>query len=198
MERKKKLRIVQLSLLLIGSLVIFFSYSYEKFSERGKIIEIEKQKILKKKIKDNIPGDVFYNIEYSGLDLSGNRFILKSKEANTTENKELVDLKKVEAIFYFKDDTILNVWSDFGVYNNKSLDIIFKKNVKAIYEESRLFSENASFSNSQNALTISDNVRVIDKKGTLNADKLFFDINLKTLNIETFNDNKINANLNVK
>ena len=34
----------------------------------------------------------FYNIEYSGLDLSGNRYILKSKEArNNKENQEIVE-----------------------------------------------------------------------------------------------------------
>ena len=40
-------------------------------------------------------------------------------------------MKFVEAIFYFKDDTVLNVWSDNGIYNNKTLDMNFDGNVKA-------------------------------------------------------------------
>ena len=30
-------------------------------------------------------GDIFYNIEYSGLDLTGNRYILRSDEARTNK-----------------------------------------------------------------------------------------------------------------
>ena len=37
-------------------------------------------------------------------------------------------------VFYFKDDTILNIKSDNGIYNNKTLDMIFEKNVKADYK----------------------------------------------------------------
>ena len=40
------------------------------------------------------------------------------------------------ATFYFKDGTILNVWSEFGEYNNKTFDMNFKKNIKAKYEDS--------------------------------------------------------------
>ena len=36
-------------------------------------------------------------------------------------------MKFVEAIFYFKDDTVLNVRSDYGTYNNKTLDMYFNK-----------------------------------------------------------------------
>ena len=35
-------------------------------------------------------------------------------------------------------------------------------------------------------------------KGTMVADKLLFDIKKQTLNIASFNDNKINANINLK
>ena len=50
----------------------------------------------------------FYNIEYSGLDLNGNRYILKSKEAFfwIKSNLKLFNMKFVEANFYFKDNTI--------------------------------------------------------------------------------------------
>ena len=34
-------------------------------------------------------------------------------------------MKFVQAIFYFKDDTVLYVWSDKGLYNNRTLDMKF-------------------------------------------------------------------------
>ena len=111
---------------------------------------------------------MFYNISYSGIDLSGNRYVLKSKIAKTRlENDEIIDMTEVEAVFYFKDDTKLNVSSKFGQYNNKTLDMSFKKNVKANYQKSVLFAEAAEYSNSKSLLTISDKVRVIDTRGIL-------------------------------
>ena len=61
------------------------------------------KKIDKQLAENNSKGDIFYNISYSGLDLSGNRFILKSKEAfNQNSNQDLVNMKYVEAIFISK------------------------------------------------------------------------------------------------
>ena len=195
-DRKKKIKLIQYTLFLLGALVVILSYTNMK---SAKIIPVDQKKIIKNKIDDKTKGDVFFNVEYSGLDLSGNRFVLKAAEASTNQvNQEFIDLKGVEADFYFKDDTILKVNSDFGKYSNKSLDIIFKKNVKALYEGSELLAEEANFSNSKNNLTIMTNVRVKDKRGVLYADSLTFDIKLKTLNIKTFEENKINANLNIK
>ena len=74
----------------------------------------------------------------------------------------------------------------------------FKKNVKATYEGSELFAQEAEYSNVESFLTIADQVRVNDSKGTMFADKLLFDIKEKKLNIASFNNQKINANINLK
>ena len=151
-ERKKRLILIQASLLLIGILVIIFTYKdNRKNSSREEIIPIETQEKIKEKIASQTQdGDIFYNIEYSGLDLAGNRYILKSKEAVNNENsQDVVDMKFVEAVFYFKDDTVLNVWSDSGLYNNRTLDMNFSGNVRAEYEGSKLFAQKAEFSNSK-------------------------------------------------
>ena len=199
-ERKKKLRLIQIILLALGLLIIFFTYYGKKNNKIDLIISDKKQKEIKEQFVDsNQKGDIFYNIEYSGLDLAGNRYFLKSKEAyNDSSNQEMVSMKDVEAIFYFKDNTVLNVKSDEGVYNNKSLDMIFKKNVKAVYEGSELSAGKAEYSNSGSYLIISEKVTVNDLKGSIYADKLFFDIKKQTLNIAAFNDDKINANINLK
>jgi len=107
-------------------------------------------------------------------------------------------MKFVEANFYFKDKTILNVISDEGLYNNKTLDMIFEKDVKAKYEGSKLFADKANYSNLNGFLTISENVTVIDQKGSVVADKLIFDIKKQNLKIISLNNNKVNAKINLK
>ena len=177
--------------------MIFITYTYKGLFLNKKISQkatplIENETTEQKE-------NIFYNIEYSGLDLAGNRYIIKSKEATTNvSNQEIVNMKFVESFFYFKDDTVLKVKSDYGTYNNKTLDMFFNSNVKANYQNSVLFAENAEYSNSENFLSISGKVKIEDFKGTMFADKLLFDIKKHKLNITSFNDDKINANLNLK
>ena len=199
-ERKKKLIIIQITLLLIGSLIILFTYSDLEVIDKEKIITAETQKKIEDQLKNNTQdGDIFFNIEYSGLDLAGNRFILKSKEAfNKKTSQEIVNMKFVEAIFYFKNDTELRVFSDSGIYNNKTLDMNFVGNVIAKYEGSELYAEKAEYSNSKSFLMISNDVKVKDYRGTMFADKLLFDIKNQTLNIASTKDSKVNANINLK
>ena len=199
-ERKKKLIIIQISLLVVGSLIILFTYSDLNVSDKEKIITSETQKRIDEQLKnDSQDGDIFFNIEYSGLDLAGNRFILKSKEAsNKKTNEEIVSMKFVEAFFYFKDGTVLKIKSDSGVYNNKTLDMKFDGNVIAKYEGSELFAQKAEYSNSKSFLMISNDVKVKDYRGTMFADKLLFDIKKQMLNIASVNDDKINTNINLK
>ena len=199
MDRKKKLKIVQLCLISIGILALVFTYS-DKINLKKKSSSTQE---LKKEIDDNMTnnkenakGNVFYNIEYSGLDLAGNRYILKSKSAiNNSLDSDLIDMTGVTAVFYFKDGTILKIKSNFGEYNNSTLDINFKSDIKAEYGESTLEAQYAEYSNSQGFLTITDNVIVNDIQGNLVADKLLFDIKSQILEIETFNDKRIRVNV---
>ncbi len=200
MNRKKKVRIIQLSLLIVGTLIIFLTYygKNENFDEQ--IISKESQKKIEERLANQTQdGDVFYNIEYSGLDLAGNRYILKSKEAiNNKTNEEIIKMKFVEANFFFKDDTILKVKSDNGIYNNKTLDMTFVDNVEAFYEGNELFALKAEYSNSKSFLNITGNVKVKSNQGTMVADSLLFDIKKQTLNIASLDDDKINASVNLK
>ena len=198
-ERKKKIKIIQVSLLLVGVLIIFFTYIKKENTSENKIISTEAQKKIKKQMKNQSEKDIFYNIEYSGLDLAGNRYILKANEATTDElNQDIINMKSVTSTFYFKDGTVLNVSSNTGIYNNKTLDMFFSENVEASYIESTLFADKAEYSNSESFLTITNNVIIEDSRGTMIADKLFFDIKKQTLKIAAFKDNKINANIKLK
>ena len=189
-QRKKKLIIIQIFLLFLG--LIIFSSTYLKKNQNSNLINSQNFTEMDQKEK----GNLFYNIEYSGIDLAGNRYIIKSEKAETNLlNEDLIDMSNVTAKFYFKDETVLEVKSDFGVYNNKNLDIKFKKNILANYEESILKAQFAEYSNSLGKLFISDDVYVNDIKGKLKADKLVFDVNDKTLLIESFNNKKINVNV---
>ena len=199
MNRKKKLRLIQLSLLTISLIIIYFTY-YNQYRPQDKIIISEKeQEKIEKQFSNPSEGDTFYEISYSNFDFSGNRYILNAKEARSdTLASEKIYLKKVDATFYMKNNTILKVFSEKGLYNSQTLDTVFEQNVEAFYEGSELIASKAEFSNSKNFLIISDNVKVKDENGTLFADQLIFDIKEQTLNISSVKNDKINANINLK
>ena len=201
MSRKEKLRIFQILFLITGVSIIFFTFLQSNKFQKEQIISDNLQKTIDKEIsKQNSNQDsTFYNVKYSGLDLEGNRYTISSKKAvNSVADENVVNMSEVRAVFYFKDNTELNISSNEAIYNNKTLDIKFLNSVECYYENSILYAGSAEFLNSKNSLSVSNNVKIIDSKGTIFADKLTFDIKNKTLNITSLNENTIKSKINYK
>ena len=201
MNRRRKIKLAQICLFLLGIFIIYSTYYSEKSDfKKGIISEKTKKKIIRdiKESESKGANNTFYNIKYSGIDLSGNRFILTSKEAITSEvNEAIIDMKYVKATFYFKDDTVLYVTSKTGIYNNQTLDMKFENKVFMTYDDNWLKADDAEYSNSGNYLLIKNNVEVNSDMGNINADKLFFDLKMQKLNIGSFENNNINANIKI-
>ena len=201
MNRKKKIKIAQLSLFLLGIFIIYSTYYGEKLNlKKGSISDPTKEKIINDIRESETKGDnnIFYNVKYSGIDLSGNRYILTSKEAMTSITDEsMLNMKDVKATFYFKDQTVLNVSSKEGKYNNQTLDMKFENKVIMDYNNDWLKADNAEYSNSGNYLLIENNVKVNSNFGNISADKLFFDLKMQKLDIGSFQNNNINANIKI-
>jgi len=196
-SRKKKVILIQFFLLCTGLTIFLFTYiNFEKINPNKIISKETKTEIDKKIEKGTDSKNIFYDIKYTGIDLSGNRYILKAKEAENDKLVEgLLNLKSVSTTFYFKDNKNLTIYSDFGMYNNKTLDMTFEKNVRGFYEESILLAEKGEYLNSKNLLIITEKVSIKDFRGTMLADKLIFDIKKNTLDISSSENKKINANL---
>ncbi len=202
MERKKKIRLTQIIFLFLGLFTIFFTYLKREGNQKETLISVETKKKIEQQLSDQKSlndNDTFYNVEYSGFDLNGNRYIIKCKEAVVNkESNELINMKFVNAKFYFKDDTTLFINSDVGLYNNKTLDIQFSKNIKGSYLNSKLFAQNANYSNSRGYVSISNNVVIEDPKGSVFAKKLLFDIKTKNLKISSSQNERVKANISLK
>ena len=202
MERKKKIRLAQIIFLFLGLFTIFFTYLKRETNQKETLISVETKKKIEKQLSDQKSlndNDTFYNVEYSGFDLNGNRYIIKCKEAVVNKNSiELIKMQFVNAKFYFKDDTTLFINSESGIYNNKTLDIQFSKNVRGSYLNSKLFAQNANYSNSSGYVSISNNVIIEDPKGSVFAKKLLFDIKTKTLKISSSQNERVKANITLK
>tara|TARA_B100000780_G_scaffold233851_1_gene174091 strand:+ start:7 stop:582 length:576 start_codon:yes stop_codon:yes gene_type:complete len=187
-NRKKKIIFIQVTIFFIALLLLYNTY-------RDKSEKIEE--VVKINIDTEPDVNSFTNIEYSGFDLNGNKYILEAANAKfKTETPETISMKNVTARFYLKDDTILEVVSDNGLYNNITLDMKFEKNVKAYYLTNTLFSELLTYSNSSGKLLASGNVRGESvEKGEFFADNVEYNFTNKTLDLSMFGEKQVNIKL---
>jgi len=186
-SRKKTLLIIQLTIFLIATALLYNTYRYKNSNELETPIKI--------KAESSPDVNSFTDIEYSGFDLTGNRYVLNAEEADfKTETPELINMKKVLAKFYLKDNTVLTVISDEGVYNNITLDMNFDKNVKADYLNHLLFSDSLSYLNLSAKLIATGNVRGESiEKGEFTADNVEYDLTKKNLNFSMFDNKRVNV-----
>ncbi|MDC0513414.1 LPS export ABC transporter periplasmic protein LptC [Pelagibacteraceae bacterium] len=186
--RKKKIFLIQFTIFLIASLLLYNTYR-------------DKDQKIKEEVKIEVETDAdtnsFSDVEYSGFDLNGNRYTLNAGKADfETETPQKINMLEVVAAFYLKDGEVLKVTSDKGLYNNITLDMRFENNVKATYLTDTLISDQLIYSNSNAKLLVSGNVRgeSIDR-GEFFADNLEYNLANKTLNFSMFGSNQVNIKI---
>ena len=195
-KRKKKLIIIQSTLFFAAILIIFYIFNKSNLPKEDLKVKIIEKNNENTKIENTDQGNRFEDVTYSGLDTNNNRYILKSQIAEfETSKPEVIEMTNMKATFYFKDNTVLYVSSDKGIYNNKTNDMKFIDNVKSEYEKNYLYSDNLDYLNTSNLLSVYGNVTGSGLNGDIEADKLNFDISKKTLDISMFDNKQVNVNL---
>lgn len=191
--RKKKILLIQFIIFFVAIILIYFTYYKKNVS-----VNIGKGAISNDPIETTSEDEknTFENVEYKGLDLNGNRYSVNADNADFSTNQpELINMQNMTVYFYFKDSTVLKIKSKTGVYNNKTFDMKFKKDVRSEYEKNYLFSDNLDYLSSTGLITIYGNVRGESIQGDVNADKAVINITNKTLNISMLDNNQVNVNL---
>ena len=189
MTNKKK--IFQLSLIFIGLFITFFTYFFNLEQKQTSDISSESEiKVNEEFLEEGV--NRFENVEYKGIDNTGNKFTIGSQFAEFKKEKpELIFMENVECFFTFKDNTVLLISSKKGIYNNISNDMQFSEDVKMDYLENTIFSDRANFNNYENQLLIAGNVRGDGPTTNLKADELDFDLNTKDLKISMYSEERV-------
>jgi len=191
-----KAKFIQISLLLLACLLIFFTYFFS-LKKKQPSTNLDQIKTIKPDEQKGKAVNTFLDVQYGGFDKNGNRFVIDSKYANfEIDRPNVIRMEQVLCTFYFKDGTNLTIVSDYGIYNNVTDDMEFAENVKMNYLENILFSEKANFFNVENELLIEGNVKTKSPEGELQADKLDFNLDSKKLKVSMYNDKKVNIKVN--
>ena len=189
MTNKKK--IFKLRLIFIGLIIIFFTYFFNlEKKQPSEVVTETETKENEEFLEEGV--NRFENVEYKGIDNTGNKFTIGSQFAEFKKEKpELIFMENVECFFTFKDNTVLLISSKKGIYNNISNDMQFSEDVKMDYLENTIFSDRANFNNYENQLLIAGNVRGDGPTTNLKADELDFDLNTKDLKISMYSEERV-------
>ena len=177
-------KIVQLSLITIGTFLILSTYFFYPTIKENKFFEEDAVKDETVKIDDGV-SNIFENVTYEG-DNTGNPFIVYADRAEIKEDANIVYMKNM-LITIFLRDSQWNIECEVGRYNKLNYNIFCSQDVKATDGKIIIYSQNLDLLNEE-SVTIYNNVLIIDEnKSSLYADRVNYDFENKLYQINMFN-----------
>ena len=189
MDRKKKLQLSLLILLILSSIIF-----YKKFFSKD--LNLSEKKINEKKIDSNNPdnktesSNVIETLKYISQDLAGNTYVINAESAKFEQDKvDRITLFEVNAEIIRKDNEIIKIYSETANYNKKNNDTIFKKNVSIEYGDQLIKAGVMKLNFSENLIEIIENVYYTNNNTKIYADKAELDFLRKKMKISMINQN---------
>ena len=188
---KTNRKTIQLSLLIIGFLIILVTYFLYPIINQEKI----ESKITKEKTIETQKEEInsFENVEYKGVYNVNNTFSVKSEKAYIlAENPNIVYMTNMRVSLFMRDGRRIIITSDKGIYNKVTYDCLFENNVKSTDGETTISAENLDLIADNETVTVYNNVYLTNEKGSLVADKMHYDLQTKLFKISMFDDKSVN------
>jgi lipopolysaccharide export system protein LptA len=188
-------RIVQLSLISIGLFLILATYFFYPKITKNKFLEEETVEDIVTKT-DSKWRNTFENVEYKGLYDINKPFKVKSEKAYILiENPDVVYMTNMSVTLDMDDGRVVIITSDKGKYNKVTYDCFFENNVKAIDGETTVLAENLDLLATEDSATVYNNVFLTNDKGSLRADKVYYDFETKYYRVSMFSNKKVKIKL---
>ena len=184
----KKNKIIQFSLVIVGIILLFFTY-YS--SDKGKIVDIGKNIVIGDVVQlTEETSNIIENVNYTGTNNRGTFFELNAAIAELKHDEpHLSRLQDVFVVIRLRNLRTIHIQSDKAIFNKISNDCKFFGNVKITEQDNVITSDNLDFYNSKNFLQAYNNVKYSSMKGALIADKVDVDLLKNEANIFMFKKN---------
>ena len=196
--------LIQLVLLLMLILIIFF-ISNKYFYTENTIKEVKKTGSLKieknnsfnnESDKKKIDNEII-NITYEKFDTNGNKYLIKAKKGLLDSKRpNIVYMNEVEASLTYLNNEKLIIYSKEAIFNKENFKTTFSKNVKLIYKEQTLESDNLEFLVDKNIAIFKDNVKYYNQEIEAFADIVDINLLTKEINIKSKNKKQIKIKKN--
>ena len=189
-------KIIQFGLVSIGMLLILATYFLYPKIEKSRLKE---EKIVKKNeivIAEENQANIFEHVEYKGIYNIDTPFVINSDKANITkEEPNIVYMTNMNVILHLNDGRTVTITSDRGRYNKVTHDCYFENNVRATDGESLILAENLDLLSNKNTVSVYNDVVLTGNKGSLQADKINYDLSTRKFHISMFGDKKVKIKL---
>ena len=184
----KKNKIIQFSLVIVGTILLFFTYYT---SDKGTIVDIDKNIVIGDVVQlTEETTNIIENVKYVGSNNKGIFFELKAAVAVINHNKpNISQLQDVFVVIKLSDLRTIHIRSDKAMFNKISNDCEFSGNVEITEQDNIITSDNLDLYMSKNLITAYNNVKYNSIKGFLIADKVDMDILKNEANIFMFEKN---------
>ena len=167
---------IQLGIFVL--IVILFSYFYYSVSKDD---DIEKKNLSlsnfdTKENNENFSNKIF-DIKYKSTDKTGNQYEISSVSGESgIEKPEILKLIDVEGkISILNKDTVL-IYSDFAKYDKETLNTHFFGNVRLIYENHNINSDDLFLNFFDKQTLVKNNIYYTDQQNKLFADIIEIDL----------------------
>ena len=186
-------KIVQLSLISVGLFLILSTYFlYPKFF-KGKGVQDD---LIKTETDDGKERNTFQNVKYKGIYDINKTYTVKAEKAYIlTNDPNVVYMSNMHVTLDTEDGRVIVITSDSGRYNKVSYDCFFENNVKAADGETIVFAENIDLLASEDSAVVYNDVFLTNDKGSLRADKVYYDFETKYYRVSMFDDKKVKIKL---
>ena len=189
---KKKQQGTQLTLILIGILLIIATYFYYPSIKKDKILKDQLVKKDSQKVEDVNQSTSFENLEYKGLYDLDKPFKVKSKEAYIqNEEPDIVYMKNMHVILYLNNNRVVEITSIKGRYNKRNYNCFFEQDVLATDGETIITAKNLDLLATKNIMKIYNDVNLDNATSFLQADKIDYNFETKYFKVSMFDDKEI-------
>ena len=193
---KRKKNITQLSLVIVGIILIFATYFlYPEFKKKKFVVEKE---ILEDESAKDIDSksNTFSNVEYKGIYNIDKPYVVQSEKAHILKGApDVIYMENMKVTLHMADGKIVIITSNKGSYNKQNYNIFFQENVKAVDGRTTIRAENLDLVSTEDYASVYNEVTLDNDERLLSADKVNYDFNTELYKITMFDKKKVKVKL---
>ena len=153
---------------------------------------MKKKKLLNENLDKRIIDNELINLTYEKFDNSGNKYLIRAKKG-ILDNKRpnIIFMNIVEASLTHQNNEKLIIFSNEAIFNKENFKTTFSKDVKLIYQDHIIKSDNLEFLIDKNIAIFKDNVKYYNQSIEGFGDIVVIDLLTKEIDIKSKNQKKI-------
>ena len=196
--------LIQLVLLLILIFIIYFISNKYFFNEKKNEISkntnsnnLEQNNSFNQNTSKRNKNNEIIDLLYEKFDTYGNQYLIMSKKGILdAKQPDIIHMNTVEASLTYLNNEKLIINSKEAVFNKNNFKTTFSKNVKLVYQDQILKSDNLEFLIDKNIAIFNDNVKYYNQDIEAFADTVVINLLTKEIKVKSKNQKKITIKKN--